>query len=76
MPGHSPSRTHCCAGTPQAGALASFLRDLLLAPCGYAAEVEVDLQRCIEVHFSTMPGLVPAAPGSLPPEYLERVAAA
>ena len=60
----------------QAGAVAGLLRDLLLGPCACAEELEADLQRCIELHFAEMPALVPAVPGTLPPEYLERIAAA
>ncbi|KAI8477151.1 MAG: hypothetical protein J3K34DRAFT_453096 [Monoraphidium minutum] len=59
----------------QAGALAAFLRELLLAPCAFAAGVEADMQRCMELHFAEMPALVPALPGALPQEYLERLAA-
>lgn len=35
----------------QAGAMASFLRELLLTNCRAPAAVEADLQRCLEVHF-------------------------
>jgi hypothetical protein len=59
----------------QAGALAAFLRELLLAPCKYAAAAEADMQRCMELHFAEMPALVPQLPGALPQEYLERLAA-
>ncbi len=35
----------------QAGALAGFLKDLLLTDVPYADLVEADFKRCIEVHF-------------------------
>ncbi|GBF98682.1 hypothetical protein Rsub_11396 [Raphidocelis subcapitata] len=59
----------------QAGALAAFLRELLLAPCPYADALEADMQRCLEVHFADMPALVPALPGALPQEHLAQLAA-
>lgn len=62
--------------TPQAGALAAFLRELLLGPCPYAEALEADMQRCMELHFAEMPALVPGLPGALPQDYLERLAAA
>ncbi len=78
-PAPRPGRT-CHAPTnaktkPQAGALAAFLRELLLAPCAYASAIEADLQRCLELHFAEMPSLVPQLPGALPQEYMERLAA-
>jgi hypothetical protein len=33
------------------------------------------MHRCMELHFTEMPALVPAMPGALPQEYLERLAA-
>ncbi len=65
------SATTC---TLQAGALAAFLRELLMSPCLYAESLEEDLQRCLEVHFQDMPDLVPAQPGALPQESLTRLA--
>ncbi|GFR40713.1 hypothetical protein Agub_g1320 [Astrephomene gubernaculifera] len=48
----------------QAGALASFLRELLLSSsCPHADLVQQDFQECVSTHFSTMPKLVPPAPG-------------
>lgn len=57
----------------QAGAMASFLRELLLTNCRAPAAVEADLQRCLDVHFKDMPQLVPKEPGSLPAECLQRL---
>jgi hypothetical protein len=51
------------------------LRELLLAPCPYAAALEADMLRCLEVHFADMPAQVPALPGALPQEHLEQLAA-
>jgi hypothetical protein len=31
--------------------MASFLRELLLTNCRAPAQVEADLQRCLDVHF-------------------------
>jgi len=58
----------------QAGAMAAFLRELLLSPnCKSPVAVEADLQRCLDIHFKDMPQLVPSQPGSLPPECLQRL---
>lgn len=57
----------------QAGATASFLRELLMSQCPYAAELESDMRRCMDIHFQDMPSLVPTAPGNLPPGTLERL---
>lgn len=43
----------------QAGAIASFLRELLLTDIQYAEDVSQDLQRCLEVHFKDMPQAMP-----------------
>mmetsp|Transcript_34133 Transcript_34133/g.61545 ORF Transcript_34133/g.61545 Transcript_34133/m.61545 type:complete len:218 (+) Transcript_34133:104-757(+) len=48
----------------QAGAIASFLRELLLTDCPYASHVESDFQQCMQVHFRDVPFVVPIEPGS------------
>jgi len=57
----------------QAGAMASFLRELLMAQCPYADALESDMQRCLDIHFQDMPSLVPKQPGALPEGTLERL---
>lgn len=47
----------------QAGSMAGFLKELLLQDCPFADLVQVDFQRCMEVHFQDMPSVVPHAPG-------------
>eukprot|EP00877_Chromochloris_zofingiensis_P014362 jgi/Chrzof1/917/Cz01g33160.t1 len=57
----------------QAGALAAFLRELMMTACPYVEHIQEDLQRCLDLHFQEMPALVPNEPGSLPPDCLERL---
>lgn len=56
----------------QAGAMAAFLREVLLMPCNNASAVQTDLQKCLELHFKEMPGLVPEVPGPLAAETLQQ----
>jgi hypothetical protein len=48
----------------QAGALAAFLRELLMTDTPYATAIEADFAHCTQQHFHDMPGLVPKGPGS------------
>jgi len=59
----------------QAGALAAFLREILMSQCASAESIEGDLQRLLDIHFRDMPGLVPKEPGSLPAGALDRLQA-
>jgi hypothetical protein len=47
----------------QAGAIASFLRELVITDCPYADSIMDDLRRVLEVHFQDMASIVPARPG-------------
>ncbi|KAG2442454.1 hypothetical protein HXX76_002540 [Chlamydomonas incerta] len=47
----------------QAGAIASFLRELLLSSCQRPDLVQQDFQECVNMHFQLMPKLTPGAPG-------------
>lgn len=47
----------------QAGAIASFLRELLLSNCARADLVQQDFQECVNMHFQLMPKLTPPEPG-------------
>lgn len=57
----------------QAGALAAFLREMLMSQSAHTEALEADLQRCLELHFADMPPLVPGVPGALRPGTLERL---
>ena len=48
---------------PQAGALSSFLKDLLLTSLPYANLVDADFRRCFEIHFSFIDRVIPDTPG-------------
>lgn len=48
----------------QAGALASFLRELLLSNCARPDLVQADFQACAQMHFTLMPQLMPLTPGA------------
>ncbi|MEW5317355.1 MAG: hypothetical protein WDW38_008659 [Sanguina aurantia] len=48
----------------QAGALAAFLREVLLTSCPYFQLIQADFQRCVQLHFSIMPSIVPVQAGT------------
>lgn len=48
----------------QAGAMAGFLKDLLLSNTAYVDAVQQDFARCTEMHFQDMPGVIPKLPGT------------
>jgi len=50
--------------TLQAGALVSFLKELLLSDVSSPHLVEADFRRCVEVHFADIGSVVPEVPGS------------
>lgn len=56
-----PPSPRCCV---QAGALASFLRELLLSNCVRPDLVQADFQAVAQMHFTLMPQLVPLTPGA------------
>lgn len=62
----------CGLAVMQAGAIASFLRELLLSNCQYADMVQQDFQRCMQIHFSDIGGVIPPVPGppAQPPQTL------
>ncbi|GIL86760.1 hypothetical protein Vretimale_15653 [Volvox reticuliferus] len=47
----------------QAGAIASFLRELLLSNCQRPDLVQQDFQEAVNIHFQIMPKLTPLTPG-------------
>mmetsp|Transcript_4962 Transcript_4962/g.8639 ORF Transcript_4962/g.8639 Transcript_4962/m.8639 type:complete len:228 (+) Transcript_4962:32-715(+) len=49
----------------QAGAIAAFLKDLLMTDIPYVAPIQQDFARCIHIHFQDMPNVVPALPGPI-----------
>jgi hypothetical protein len=53
--------------------MAAFLREILMTPTPAAALIEADLAKCLEMHFAEMPGLLPAQPGALSLDMLERL---
>ncbi len=59
---HCPC-TLCLLSPMQAGAIASFLRELLLSNCARADLVQQDFQECVNMHFQLMPRLTPPVPG-------------
>lgn len=48
----------------QAGALASFLREMLLTNCSYSEPLQGDLEKCLLIHFSSVVQHVPELPGA------------
>jgi len=56
----------------QSGALAAFLKDLLLTRLPYADLLEADFRRCTKIHFEDIGKVVPLTPGlsAEPPESL------
>ena len=47
----------------QAGAIAAFLRELLLLDLPYAAGLQADMAACLEVHFRDMAAVMHASGG-------------
>jgi len=47
----------------QAGALASFLKDLLMQNTRYAPSIEQDFAQCLDIHFKEMAVVMPLVPG-------------
>ena len=48
----------------QAGALSSFLHDLLLTDTQYAHHIQKDYAACVQIHFRDMAVIVPPLPGA------------
>jgi len=48
----------------QAGAIAAFLKELLLSTCPYVDLIQEDFKRCIEIHFEDIAKVVPDTPGA------------
>lgn len=49
---------HCSIRFLQAGAMAGFLREMLLVDTPYVAGVQQDFARCMELHFQVGAGLL------------------
>jgi hypothetical protein len=63
---HSPVNQCLYGYSPpvaQAGALASFLRELVIVDCPYADAIMGDLSKCLEVHFQDIASVVPLQAG-------------
>lgn len=47
----------------QAGAIASYLREMLLSDFPYADAIEQDFKHCMEIHFRDVASVIPVSPG-------------
>uniref|UniRef100_A0A7S0RIM6 DUF7886 domain-containing protein n=1 Tax=Chlamydomonas leiostraca TaxID=1034604 RepID=A0A7S0RIM6_9CHLO len=47
----------------QAGALAGFLKELLLCDTPYVEGVQADFAQCMEIHFQDIPAVIPSTAG-------------
>ncbi len=66
------SLTRLAPCVPQAGALAAFLKDLLLTDIPKPDLIEAEFRRCIEIHFADIGTVIPELPGghAEPPQSL------
>lgn len=48
----------------QAGAIASYLRELLMCNFPYANAIQQDFRHCLDIHFRDIAGVIPNVPGA------------